>query len=78
MQQEPKWRLWLNWAAVIAFFAFPLLFFLLQVIAIQSPWLQFENHLKEFLWAREYFKVVCILVLGLAGLNSWDKKNGKQ
>lgn len=76
MNEEPKWRRALNWAAVISFFAFPVLYFLLELIAIQSPWLRFEEHLRDFSWTRDYFKIVCILVLGLAGLNSWDKRNG--
>jgi hypothetical protein len=76
MPPEPRWRLWLNWAAVIAFFSFPIVFFLLQIIGVQSPWFRFEEHVKEFSWTRDYFKVICFLVLGLAGLNSWDKRNG--
>ena len=63
--------------AVVSFFAFPLLFLLLQIVGIQSPWFRFEEHLKEFYWLRDYFRIVCMLVLGLAGLNSWDRRNGK-
>jgi hypothetical protein len=63
---------------VVAFFFYPLMFFLLQVVAIQSPWFAFESHIKEFMWTRDYFRIVCILVLGLAGLNSWDKHNGRK
>jgi hypothetical protein len=75
---EPRWRWVLNWSAVIAFFAMPVAFFTLQVAAIQLPWLRFEEHIKEFGWTRDYFKIVCMLVLGLAGLNSWDRHNGRK
>lgn len=75
---DPKWRQLLNWSAVIAFFAMPTMFFTLQVVAIQSPWLKFEEHLREFAWTRDYFRFIVLINLGLAGLNSFDRfTNGK-
>jgi hypothetical protein len=56
----------------------PILFFSLEAIAIELPHFHFEEHLKLFSWTRDYFRLVAMLTFGLAGLNSWDRHNGKK
>lgn len=68
---EPRWRIALCWIAVITFFALPLLVFIFQVFArLPDP--------KEMEWLGNVYKADAALVFGLAGLNSWDKRNGKR
>ena len=76
MNDEPQWRRILNWGCVISFFTFPIIFFTLQVLAAEIPNFHFEEQIKQYLWTREYFRLIALLVFGMAGLNSWDRHNG--
>ena len=68
---EPFWRTVLCWIAVVTFFALPLVVFVLQVFErLPDP--------KELEWLGNVYKADVALVFGLAGLNSWDKRNGKR
>jgi hypothetical protein len=74
---EPLWRRVLCWGAIGLFFSLPIVVFIIQIAAIQSPWLRLEEHLDEFRYLGVFESTLAALVFGLAGLNSWDKKNGK-
>jgi hypothetical protein len=74
---EPLWRKALCWGAVGSFFGLPILVWIVQIAAIQSPWLRLEEHTDEFKYLEGYHAILAALVFGLAGLNSWDKRNGK-
>jgi hypothetical protein len=76
MSQEPLWRRVLIWGAIGLFFGLPVLAFLLQIIAIQSPWFRLEEYVADFKYIGVFESTLAALVFGLAGLNSWDKKNG--
>lgn len=78
MNNEPQWRRILNWGCVIAFFAFPVIFFILQILAAEMPGFHFEEQTKYYTWTRDYFRLIALLVFGMAGLNSWDRHNGKK
>jgi hypothetical protein len=74
---EPLWRRVLCWGAIGLFFGLPLMVFFLQIVAIQSPWFRLEERdLDEFRYLGIFESTLAALVFGLAGLNSWDKKNG--
>ena len=78
MQPDPAWRQILCWGAVIAFFAMPIFVFALQIVAGELKSFHFEENLKQFAWSRDYFRLVAMLVFGLAGLNTVDRwHNGK-
>jgi hypothetical protein len=70
MNSEPLWRTTLCWIAVFTFFALPLVLFIYQVFRIVP------DPLHEFGWVGNVYKADAALVFGLAGLNSWDKRNG--
>jgi hypothetical protein len=74
---ESLWRRVLVWGAIGLFFGLPILAFILQIIAIQSPWFRLEEYLADFRYLGVFESTLAALVFGLAGLNSWDKKNGK-
>lgn len=68
---EPLWRTVLCWIAVLTFFALPLALFIYQIFRPVS------DPLREFGWLGNVYKADAALVFGLAGLNSWDKRNGQ-
>lgn len=70
---EPRWRTALCWGAVITFLTLPLLVFILHLISDEVTWFHFSEHLAEYKFLTPYFQTVTGLVLGLAGLNSFDK-----
>jgi hypothetical protein len=75
MNGEPRWRILLNWSAVITFFTVPLISFLLHLMAIVNPgWFNLTGHTPgEFKYMQELERNVTILVFGLAGLHSWEQ-----
>jgi hypothetical protein len=77
--QEPRWRVVLNWSAVLAFFSIPLILFILQLLGDILPW-HIREHIPELKYLVSFYQSVTGLVFGLAGLNSMDKfialKNG--
>jgi len=76
-QAVPPWRKFLCWAAVLTFFLFPMTFFVLEMLSFLTPLHNLsEQELANFKWMREYMMMLAGLVFGLAGLNSWDKRNG--
>jgi hypothetical protein len=58
------------------FLGLPILVFLLQIVAIQSPWFRIEEYQADFGYLGIFQGSLTALVLGLSGLNSLDKKNG--
>jgi hypothetical protein len=82
MTEEP-WKRFLNWTAVIMFFAMPLLIMFIQLLALAFPSvLSKELPQSEFKYLYEFQRALAILVFGLAGLRTWEHvhngKNGKQ
>ncbi|HET9374326.1 MAG TPA: hypothetical protein VFO40_05105 [Chthoniobacterales bacterium] len=75
--EEPLWRDVLCWGAVITFFSMPLAAFVLHVVSLESH-MEFAKHLSDFKWLGNVYTAVSALVFGLAGLNSWDKRNGSK
>jgi hypothetical protein len=75
--KEPLWRRALCWGTISMFLGLPILVWIVQIAAIQSPWLKLEEHTAEFKYLESYHAILAGLVFGLAGLNSWDKKNGR-
>lgn len=70
MITEPLWRTVLCWTALVTFFALPFIVFVCQVLEhLPAP--------SELEWLGNVYKADVALVFGLAGLNSWDKRNGK-
>lgn len=74
---EPRWRQILCWGAVTMFFGLPLGVFILHFAAIEFGW-QFDNRIEEFAGIMPVYQTITGLVFGLAGLNSWDKYNGRK
>ena len=75
---EPKWRSFLNWAAVVLFFTLPIFVFILHILSIEFEWLHLNEHVSEFKYLREFYQIDSMLVFGLAGLNTVDQfRNGK-
>lgn len=72
---EPLWRNFLCWGAVIAFFTVPVVA-LAVVILIPTT----HEHLESYKFVGTFFQSVAALVFGLAGLKSFDRyvemKNG--
>jgi hypothetical protein len=82
---EPKWKTFLNWAAVITWFMMPLLVFTLQCLSEEQwmKWIHFNEHMAEFKWLGSYYRDLTFLVFSLAGLQVLNRKfpdatNGKK
>jgi hypothetical protein len=76
--KEPLWREVLCWGAVICFFLFPLTAFSIVVYSTTIGSVGFLDP-KELAFFREFVPfeaTLATLVFGLAGLNTWDKRNG--
>lgn len=56
------------------FFSLPLIVFTLHLVALELPSFRFEEHVKDYGYLRRFWETDAALVLGLAGLNSWDKR----
>jgi len=78
MREEP-WKTFLNWGAVVMFFAMPLIVLCIQLAALTFPnWLSQELPQTEFKYLYEFQRALAILVFGLAGLRTWEHvSNGK-
>ena len=74
--KEPLWRQFLCWGAVGLFVLFPLLVFFLRLVSEQLPGFDFD--VEKYRYMIPYFQTLTGLVFGLAGLNSWDKRNGQK
>jgi hypothetical protein len=76
---EPTWKTFLNWGAIIMFFGMPLLVLVIQLSALTFPhWLSQELPQTEFKYLYEFQRALAILVFGLAGLRTWEvTHNGK-
>lgn len=74
MNTDPPWKTALNWAAVITFFALPLLFLVIHLFAIADGT---ELAKEDFAYLKDLQRNVTILVASLAGLKTWQQiKNG--
>jgi hypothetical protein len=78
--KEESWKTFLNWGAVIMFFAMPIVVLLIQLAALTWPgWLSQELPQTEFKYLYEFQRALAILVFGLAGLRTWEHvANGKE
>jgi hypothetical protein len=74
---EPTWRRVLCWGAVVTFFAMPLIALTFHVIAIQLGW-KADERVTELKGLLPVYYTVSSLVFGLAGLNTFDRFNGKK
>lgn len=73
MPPDPLWRQVLCWGAVLTFLTLPLVVFVLTVLSFEVDWLHFDKHRDEYKFLVPYFQTVTALVLGLAGLNTFDR-----
>jgi hypothetical protein len=76
--KEPRWRTVLCWGAVMCFFSLPLTAFIIVVYGTTIGSVGFLDP-KELVFFREFVPfeaTLATLVFGLAGLNTWDKRNG--
>jgi hypothetical protein len=76
---EPPWKTFLNWGAVILFFSMPIIVMVVQLFALAYPAFFSETFPQtEFNHLKEYQRILGVLVLGLAGFKSWEvvKANG--
>lgn len=73
--QEPLWRQVLCWGAVVSFFVMPsLLFILVFYNAIRREGFLTPEEIHDFQALSPYQATLAALVVGLAGLNTWDKR----
>jgi hypothetical protein len=74
--KEPLWRGVLCWGAVLSFFALPITAFVVVIASVISGGglsTQEVDNIKAF---SGYQATLGALVFGLAGLNTWDRRNG--
>jgi hypothetical protein len=76
--KEPLWREVLCWGAVICFFLLPLIAFVIVVygVTVGSAGFLSAQELAFFKEFTPFEATLATLVFGLAGLNTWDKRNG--
>jgi hypothetical protein len=74
---EPLWRKVLTWGAVMVFLALPILVLTIHLTSFSVPNFEMKEHMTEFKYLGVYYTTITTLVFALAGLNSWDKRNGK-
>lgn len=74
---EPLWRKFLCWGSVFLFLTLPLSILILRLVSDSSPDLRWSASLQEAKYIIPYFQSLTALVFGLAGLNTWDRHNGK-
>jgi hypothetical protein len=71
---DPLWRKVLTWGAVGIFLTLPLFLFGFHLWSLgEGERLKVE----EFRYIGIFYTTITTLVFALAGLNSWDKRNGK-
>src|ERR1700757_2993350 len=74
---EPLWRKILCWGAVVCFFLFPGMAFALVIHDALTHGIILSatdiSNLKSF---GTYQATLTALLFGLAGLNTWDRRNG--
>ena len=80
---EPLWKTVLNWGAVIVFFILPIGMLIVHVYALTHPgWVSKPLSGKEeydFNYLFSLQRDTTFLVIGLAGLKTWEViKNGRQ
>jgi hypothetical protein len=71
---EPLWRKVLCWMAVTSFFLLPLCAFVVVVSSVVAGEGLSPREVDNFKAFSSYQATLGGLVLGLAGLNTWDKK----
>jgi hypothetical protein len=73
MNEEPQWKMFLNWGVVIMFIALPIFVMLVQLAALRWPQLlSQELPQAEFKHLVEYHRALTAMALGLAGFKSWE------
>jgi hypothetical protein len=75
--EDPLWRKILAWGAVGVFLTLPVIVFVFHIWSFTVPALALKDHLTEFKYLGVYYTTVTTLVFALAGLNSFDKRDGK-
>jgi hypothetical protein len=74
---EPMWRKVLCWGSVILYLTLPLLILVVRLLSDHFPEYHWAESLSQAKFMIPYFTSLTALVFGLAGLSSWDRKNGK-
>jgi len=74
---EPLWRKTLCWGATLLFLTLPISVLTLRIVADSVPGLRWSESLEKAEFIIPYFQSLTALVFGLAGLNVWDRRNGK-
>jgi hypothetical protein len=77
MTKEPLWRIVLCWGAVILFLTLPVSIFVIRLISDSIPGHPWSESIEKYKFVIPYFQSLTALVFGLAGLNVWDRKNGR-
>jgi hypothetical protein len=71
---DPLWRQFLCWCAVLTFFSAPLAYFILSYLTYEVPTLRDLPEHGVWRDLGEWYRILAALVFGLAGLHSWDKR----
>jgi hypothetical protein len=74
--EEPAWRRVLCWGSVILFLSLPPTILILRLVS-DSYHLRWAESIESAKYVVPYFTSLTGLVFGLAGLNTWDRLNGK-
>jgi hypothetical protein len=74
---DPLWRKILCWGAVISFFLLPLVAFVVVVSSVLVGAGLSDQEVQNFKAFSGYQATLGALVFGLAGLNTWQQRNGK-
>lgn len=74
--KEPLWRAVLCWGVTILFLSLPPIILLLRIVsdALNLPW---SKSVEEAKFIVPYFTSLTAIAVSLAGLNTFDRRNGK-
>jgi hypothetical protein len=75
--REPLWRTVLCWGAVSLFLILPILILIIRLMSDSFPNMHWGETISQAKFVIPYFQSLTALVFGLAGLNVWDRKNGR-
>jgi hypothetical protein len=75
--KEPLWRIVLCWGSVVLFLTLPMLILLVRLISDSYPDFHWSESLQQAKFMIPYFQSLTALIFGLAGLNTWDRRNGR-
>jgi hypothetical protein len=74
--REPQWKIVLAWGVVILYLSLPPIILLLRIVS-DSLNLHWSKSVDEAKFIVPYFTSLTAIAVSLAGLNSWDRRNGR-